>query len=98
MSPELPNGIERANTRWGEPANKNTCLGAPGSQPVPDMPSSYEPVPQIPENPRKPIDHTDRTKKCRANDDTCLGWRIKGSEFCAGHAGVLIPGGGHQPQ
>lgn len=28
---------------------------------------------------------TDRSRKCKGNDDTCNGWRAKDTEFCAGH-------------
>lgn len=38
-----------------------------------------------------------RDKRCWAKDDTCMGWAINGSQFCAAHAGVFKPKtpGGH---
>lgn len=29
-----------------------------------------------------------RAKRCHAKDDTCMGWAIKDSFYCAAHAGV----------
>lgn len=31
------------------------------------------------------VDVPARAKRCIANDHTCKGWRVKASQFCAGH-------------
>jgi len=91
----LPDGIVLAHTLHGEPANQFVPAhaaphGAALVMPVgedgiaydEDAPVAvpyYEPVVRPPE----------REKRCHAKDDTCKGWAIGGSEFCAVHAGVF---------
>jgi hypothetical protein len=39
----------------------------------------------VPYDDRQP----DRSKKCRANNDTCNGWRMSASPYCPVHAGLM---------
>jgi hypothetical protein len=78
---DLPDGVELAHTHWGDPKSDTSIQAAHGNV----QPSAFGvPYAYSPEAP-------DRDKKCRANQDTCNGWRIKDSEFCPAHAGVLKP-------
>ena len=84
-APEPPAGAQLAHTHWGEPKTDTqmalTVSGlGEGVEPAPWGVPYTGPDPTI-----------DRAKKCKANDDTCNGWRLKDSEYCAGHAGVLKP-------
>lgn len=57
-----------------------------------ETPEEPEPEPDLPEEPfvtAAVSESPNRAKRCAAKDDTCMGWRIKGSEFCAAHAGVF---------
>jgi hypothetical protein len=96
---QLPDGVVLAHTVNGEPDTHVThvhtahsSMGAvqvaPEGSGVPYIGDLYanrvtaeaadaEPAP------------TDRTKRCTAKDDTCMGWRINGSDLCAAHAGVF---------
>lgn len=42
-------------------------------------------VPYVPQHLRP-----HRLKKCRANNDTCNGWKVAGEDYCPVHAGKLI--------
>lgn len=64
----------------------STSNGGPVEPAVFGIP--YEP-PYVPPPPVPPS----RDKKCRAKDDTCNGWRITDSDFCAYHAGKFKRGG-----
>ena len=81
--PNAPAGAVLAHTQWGEPKTDTRAAAAPeGSQPNPwGVP--YKPPPR----------DTSRDKKCKAKDNTCNGWKVTGSDFCAGHAGLMPAGG-----
>jgi hypothetical protein len=85
---EAPAGTHLAHTMWGEPKSDTSIQAAHGNV----QPSPFG-VPYI----EPPTTAELRAKKCRANDDTCNGWRVRDSEFCAGHAGLLPPGGKREP-
>ena len=82
--PAVPEGLQLAHTFWGEPdsmvTHAHTATGAGGVELI-QAPISGVPYYQEPE-PRNP-------NKCRAENDTCEGWRIADSDFCPGHAGIL---------
>jgi len=86
-APEPPAGAVIAHTYSGEPKS-DTALEVTRSPHGTVEPAvfgiPYEP-PYVPPPP-------DRAKKCRAKDDTCNGWRISDSDFCAFHAGKLKQG------
>jgi hypothetical protein len=89
----LPEGIVLAHTVHGQPdhsvnhawAVTNPDLGAVQPSPDPGMPYIGDAAANGP--------HEDlpdpRAKRCRAKDDTCMGWRISNSDFCAAHAGLM---------
>ena len=94
LSPEdPPPGAVRQHTLYGEPANdvakaySNAVQGVEVVQVLGDFPYEGPGDAEVPE----PIldesldEKPDRARRCMANDDTCMGWRIKGSEFCYGH-------------
>ena len=82
--PAIPDGLALAHTLWGEPDSSVThawtAAGAAGVELI-QLRLSGVPYYLAPE-PRNPA-------KCRANDDTCEGWRVGGGDFCPGHAGLL---------
>jgi hypothetical protein len=79
---DLPDGVEMAHTHWGEPKSDTSLQGLHlNVSPSPfGVPYAY-------------AIEEDRTKKCRANADTCNGWRMKDGDFCPAHAGVMKPHG-----
>lgn len=79
--PDLPDGVELQYTHWGDPKDDVLMSAATGTEAAAVQPASSSYIPYYQE--------TDRSKKCRANDDTCNGWRVKDSEFCSGHAGLM---------
>ena len=92
----LPDGIVLQHTLYGEPdrsvTHAWTASGAAGVELVPVVDGvEYVPSPmaqpQMPVAPLPPVD--ERAKRCKAKDDTCMGWRISDSDFCAAHAGKL---------
>jgi hypothetical protein len=103
-SGQLPEGIVLAHTLYGRPDESVTnafvaSMAGVGVQPAPydgipyyedDEPTAHMVVPEpLPELPKPRAE--DRDKRCHAKDDTCMGWAIGGSEFCAAHAGVFKP-------
>jgi len=96
----LPNGVIHAHQVHGEPANQTApaySIGLNGEavRPVGETGIGFEVVPEPP----PPVVDADgvirvapkpnRDNKCRAKDDTCNGWAISGSSYCAAHAGKL---------
>ena len=71
-------GTKLAHTFYGEPKSDTELAHTHGEV----APAPFG-VPYI--APKVP----DRSKKCRANNDTCKGWRISGSDYCPAHAGLL---------
>jgi hypothetical protein len=81
VAADLPDGVELAHTHWGEPKSDTSIQAVFGNvAPSPFGVPYGGPPPEV-----------DRGKKCKANGDTCNGWRVTDSEFCAGHAGILRP-------
>jgi len=74
---------------WGEPKGDTEAAFAPQGAKLSMGGVPYEPPPD--EAALIAAEAARRSKKCRAKDDTCEGWRIKDSEFCSAHAGVLHP-------
>ena len=89
-APEPPTGAVHAYTMYGAPKEDTAFLlttSMEGSSVAPATGGvEYQPPPPPPPPP-------DRAKKCRAKDDTCNGWRIHDSDFCAFHAGVHMKKG-----
>ena len=93
----LPDGVVLAHTLYGQPdttvTHAYTAMSTAGTvQPAPDsgIPYYLDEPPETPETPPElPPAASDRSKRCKANDDTCNGWRIRDSELCAAHAGVF---------
>lgn len=89
----LPDGIVLQHTLHGEPDRTVThAYTASGSEGVRLVPATdgveYVPSPMAQPKPLvAPVDP--RAKRCKAKDDTCMGWRINESDFCAAHAGKL---------
>ena len=58
------------------------------------LPITPRPEPE-PVRPPSAIDPTEpeseRAKRCKAKNDTCRGWKIKDSDYCAAHSGLLNP-------
>lgn len=42
--------------------------------------------------------YTGRGKRCTGNNNTCLGWKVKGTEFCNGHLMQIAKKGGPAPE
>jgi hypothetical protein len=93
----LPDGIAIAHTLYGEPdatvTHAYTASGAAGVQLVPSSdgveyvdPDAPVAQPAAARDEPRPVE---RAKRCIAKDDTCMGWRIKESSYCAAHAGVF---------
>lgn len=59
-------------------SNEPVGMGAGSQLQVGGMPYLGEP------------DRPNRSNRCKAKDDTCMGWRTKGSDFCGGHLGIKI--------
>jgi hypothetical protein len=90
---QLPEGVALAHTLHGQPDDSVTHAhtASPhgrGVQPAPDSGIRY-----YEDDPPHVGSHraVDRLKRCMAKDDTCMGWQISNSEFCAAHAGVFKP-------
>jgi hypothetical protein len=82
-APEPPAGAVVAHTLYGALKDDTSSIYALGQVELSTSGAPYlGPDPAV-----------DRAKKCKANDDTCNGWRLKNSDFCAGHAGILKPPG-----
>lgn len=104
-SGQLPEGIVLAHTLHGRPDESitNAYVAAPNGIEVIQAPYDgipyyesgeptahiTEPVVELEELPQPRAEGRD--KRCHAKDDTCMGWAIGGSEFCAAHAGVFRP-------
>lgn len=70
-------GTQLAHTAYGEPKADTELAHTHGD---------VAPAPWgVPYDDRKP----DRSKKCRANNDTCNGWRMTASPYCPVHAGLM---------
>ena len=111
--PAVPEGLQLAHTFWGEPASHVTHAHTAGAvelapqsgvpyigeaPPVvrvesPVLPVSQPETVEAPASPMKPRS----PKMCVANDNTCKGWKVKGSDFCSGHLG-LLKRPGREPQ
>ena len=78
----LPDGIELAYTHWGEPKS-DTAMQLVSTDTAPAQ-GSYT---------KYRARAAEREKKCKANDDTCNGWRMVNGDFCPMHAGVVRPKG-----
>jgi hypothetical protein len=101
---QLPDGVVLAHTLYGEPDTRVThvhtaqsSMGgvqvAPEGSGVPYIGDAAANADHSP--PQRPAE---REKRCMAKDDTCMGWRITDSEFCAAHAGVFKGPGREDPE
>jgi hypothetical protein len=67
---------------WGEPKGDTGAVFATG---IDGAATSQAPPGGVAyQNPRR--------KKCRANGDTCEGWRGSGEEYCPGHLEAIKRG------
>lgn len=87
---DLPDGIEPAHSHWGEPKSDVKMASAVGG--VSPAENAYIPY-GTDYVPMAEVRVADRIKRCRANDDTCKGWRAHGTDYCPGHLGLLNPKG-----
>jgi hypothetical protein len=103
----LPEGIVVAHTLHGEPHPNVTNayaigdvipvgddgIGWIGDQAVQLAPEKSPAVEAQPEPVSEPetVRPTERDKRCIAKGDTCMGWAMKDSQYCAAHAGRLNP-------
>jgi hypothetical protein len=92
-----PEGMVLAHTLYGEPDRSVTHVHtAQSSMGAVQVAPEGSGVPYIgdaaanADHSQDTVPSADRAKRCAAKDDTCMGWRISDSEFCAAHAGKLI--------
>jgi hypothetical protein len=78
-------GTQLAYSAYGERKGDTSIQAAHG-----DVSPAPFGVPYAGDEP-DPDREVDRSKKCRAKDDTCNGWRTKDSDFCPVHSGLLVP-------
>lgn len=83
---------ESVTNAWNAPSTMGTVQVAPEGSGVPYIGDEAANAPTTTETVNGKIvlaRSPEREKRCLAKDDTCMGWRISDSDFCAAHAGKL---------
>lgn len=97
---QLPEGVVLAHTLYGQPDTSVTHAHTAAPHGVPVIQAPYDGIPYYEDDdlpPEEVVEEAEtlrpaaRDRRCMAKNDTCMGWAIKGGEFCAAHAGVFKP-------
>jgi hypothetical protein len=96
----LPDGIVLAHTLYGEPANLAALDHTMGRGGLAVIPVGEDGIPYVGPKPATsdPDRLPGREKRCIAKGDSCMGYHMVDSEFCAAHAGLFKGPGREDPE